>query len=187
MVVWCMQNMHWGGSSFMWHQPCNSQNSTVSTPRWWVLKTPTHMLWKATVTHSVTWWHATRLHCHWICSRAEVSVDVKQHVYLLANKWRYQCHCFITFRLHLVSLSFPVTLASIPDRWIPSHRRPARLGPQERHLFPPLQSHPVLAENQTVTSVDEHQHWGHPWWRHLHSTARSVLLTCHLYRASSAH
>ena len=25
MVVWCTQHMHWDGSSFMWHQPCNNQ------------------------------------------------------------------------------------------------------------------------------------------------------------------
>ena len=28
MVVWCTQNMHWYGSSFTWHQPCN--NYTIS-------------------------------------------------------------------------------------------------------------------------------------------------------------
>ena len=86
-----------------------------------------------------------------------VSVDVRQDVYLLKKQIKVPASLLYSIPPASSLMSFPVTLASIPNRWIPSHRGPARLGPQERHLFPPLQSHPVLAESQTVTPADEHQ------------------------------
>ena len=43
MVVWCTQNMHSDGSTFMWHQPCNNQVAL------WIVRTHYE---KAIVTHS---------------------------------------------------------------------------------------------------------------------------------------
>ena len=62
-------------------------------------------------------------------------------------------------------------------RWIAVPKRPGGLGTQEWHFLPTPQPHPHLAESQTITAVNVQQHRGHPWWRHLHTTTGSVLLT----------
>ena len=31
MLVWCIQNIHWNDSSFMWHQPGNNQKIKTTT------------------------------------------------------------------------------------------------------------------------------------------------------------
>jgi len=45
MVVWCTQNLHRDGSSFMWHQPCLRCKYTTSMD---ILK---NALYKKLVTH----------------------------------------------------------------------------------------------------------------------------------------
>ena len=66
MVVLCTQNVCRAGSNFTWHQPCNNQNSAVSTPLGRPFK---NALQKAAVSHSE--WQAIR--AQWVYSREENS------------------------------------------------------------------------------------------------------------------